>query len=351
MQERLQLIILNVTDFETSIKSARLAWITRFFREESYPSKAYLLYLLKDFGGDFFLYCNYNINDYNICSDFYKEMLLWWSDLRAKYDTSSSYKFVIWNNHEVRVNDKPIYYPNYIKANIIFSSDLRFDISNTVSFTLAKENGLHDSNFLTWTGVRCAIPRDLRVCPVNGNRIRTLQFQIGDKIFNPALSKCKDFYALLIADKATQSRGFTKLKSKFCLDDEDVRKAFSLIKSTIFETFVQCFQFKILNDITFTNFLLAKIGLIPSDLCTFCNSFPETIDHLFFECFYSSKFWEQFESYWSLLSLEQREINLKTVLIGVIDTKCDLLNYLIVLGKLHLWNCRRNNILPFCPVF
>ena len=52
---------------------------------------------------------------------------------------------------------------------------------------------------------------------------------------------------------------------------------------------------------TFTNFLLAKIGLIPSDLCTFCNSFPETIDHLFFECFYSSKFWEQFESYFNLL--------------------------------------------------
>ena len=30
----------NVTDFETSIKSARLAWITRFFREKSYPWKA-----------------------------------------------------------------------------------------------------------------------------------------------------------------------------------------------------------------------------------------------------------------------------------------------------------------------
>ena len=100
------------------------------------------------------------------------------------------------------------------------------DISNTLSFTLAKENGLHDSNFLTWTGVRCAIPRDLRARAVNRNRIRTLQFQIGDKLFNPVLSKCKDFYALLIADKATQSRGFTKLKSKFCLDDEDVRSLF-----------------------------------------------------------------------------------------------------------------------------
>ena len=56
-------------------------------------------------------------------------------------------------------------------------------------------------------------------------------------------------------------------------------------------------------------------------------------------------------TYWSLLSSEQREINLKTVLIGVIDIKCDLLNYLIVLGKLHLWNCRRKNILPVLPSF
>ena len=79
-------------------------------------------------------------------------------------------------NHEVRVNVKPI----YIEANVIFLSDLRFDISNTLSFT--KENGLCDSNFLMWTGVRCTVPRDLRASAVNRSRIRTLQFQIGDKI-------------------------------------------------------------------------------------------------------------------------------------------------------------------------
>lgn len=131
----------------------------------------------------------------------------------------------------------------------------------------------------------------------------------------------------------------------------ETKKAFSLIRSCICETYVQCFQFKILNDILFTNSRLAKIGLIQSDLCTFCNTSAETIDHLFFYCVHSHAFWEEFESYWIAIAKEQRKLELKTILIGVTDTNCSLFNYLIVLGKLHLWNCRRNNSLPFFPSY
>ena len=77
----------------------------------------------------------------------------------------------------------------------------------------------------------------------------------------------------------------------FCL-------SFSLIRTCICETYVQCFQFKILNDILFTNSPLSKIGLIERDLCTFCNIDVETVDHLFFYCVYSRVFWDEFESYW-----------------------------------------------------
>ena len=105
-----------------------------------------------------------------------------------------------------------------------------------------------------------------------------------------------------------------KLKSKFSIDDVETRIAFPLIRSGTCETFVQFSQFKILNDILFTNSRLAKIGLIQSDLCTFCKTSRETIDHLFFHCVHS--FWEEF--------------GLKTVLIGVTDTKYHLFNYLIV---------------------
>ena len=30
-----------------------------------------------------------------------------------------------------------------------------------------------------------------------------------------------------------------------------------------------------------------------SELCTFCNIYPETLNHLFWECEYTSKLWEE----------------------------------------------------------
>ena len=72
----------------------------------------------------------------------------------------------------------------------------------------------------------------------------------------------------------------------------------------------------------------------------------ETIDHLFFYYVYSRVFWEEFGSYWFAIAKAQRKLELRTILLGVTDTKCHLFNYLIVLGKLHLWNCRRNKSLP-----
>ena len=344
---------LKLTDLTTPIMSLRITWIGRFLSDNFYPWKAYLLHLLKPFGGKFFLHCDFNIDDYNIFPIFYKEMLHWWSDFRSRFDPVSPHETIIWNNHKIRVNGKPIFYNNYNSANIVLLSDLKYDLNNTESFNLAKRNGLKDSNFLTWTGVRCAVPSHLRIRSheVNKDHVRSLQFKIGDKIFDPAFCKSKDFYGLLISCKSTESRGFTKLKSKFSIDDVETKKAFSLIRTCICETYVQCFQFKILNDILFTNSRLAKIGLIQSDLCTFCNIGVETVDHLFFYCVYSRVFWDEFESYWFAIAKEQRKLELKTILLGVTDTKCPMFNYLIVLGKLHLWNCRRNKRLPLFPSY
>ena len=98
------------------------------------------------------------------------------------------------------------------------------------------------------------------------------------------------------------------MKSKFSIDDDEAKKAFSLIKPCISETYVHCLQFKILNDILFTNSHLAKIGLVQIDLCSFCNTCLETIDDLLFYCAYSRAFWEEFDSYWIAIAKEQRKL-------------------------------------------
>ena len=73
-------------------------------------------------------------------------MLHWWSDFCSRFDLVSPRETTIWNNHNIEVNGKPIFEIDCNSANTVLLSDLRFDLSNTESFNLAKQNGLKDLN-------------------------------------------------------------------------------------------------------------------------------------------------------------------------------------------------------------
>ena len=123
------------------------------------------------------------------------------------------------------------------------------------------------------------------------------------------------------------------------------------MKSIISEAFIRSFQFKILNDILYTNSCLAKIGYAANDTCSLCGVEPETVHHLFYECPKTSHFWKGFENYWFLLSGNQVELKLQDVMIGKTEVASDLLNYFVILGKLHMWNSRKNSIQPRLGLF
>ena len=299
----------------------------------------------------FFFHCNYNINDYHINSTFYLEMLQWWSEFRSNFSTDSKASdSIIWNNCNIKIDGKPICYHNYMNAGVIFINDLMYSRNNVESFNIVKDKGLIGSNYLTWSAVRCAVPKYLRNLTVERNVLNTLQLKCGDKDFDPLESKSKNFYAYLIKEKAKHSRGFVKLMSAFNLSEEETRKAFVLAKSVAVETFVQCFQFKILNDILFLNTRLAKIGRIQSDLCSFCQTSPETLEHFFYRCSFSTEFWNKFENFWLTVAGKQIKLDYINIILGILDQRSNLLNYFIVLGKLYLWNCRKNKQVPlFLP--
>ena len=112
------------------------------------------------------------------------------------------------------------------------------------------------------------------------------------------------------------------------------------------EAYVKAFQYKVLNLILYTNTKLYKIGYTSDDKCSFCESEPETLLHLFFNCVYSKLFWKDFEFYFYSLSQEFVHLSLQDVLIGIITSECPLLNYFLLIAKLYIWDCRRSQILP-----
>ena len=61
-------------------------------------------------------------------------------------------------------------------------------------------------------------------------------------------------------------------------------------------------------------------------------------------------FWNVFTLWWFDLGGEYLTLSLKDIMVGLFQRK-DLLNYLIILGKLTIWGCRKNNTSPIFSLF
>ena len=67
--------------------------------------------------------------------------------------------------------------------------------------------------------------------------------------------------------------------------------------------------------------------------------------HLFFECSHVQIFWKTFSSWWFELVKENITMTLKDIILGLLN-RTDVINYLIILGKLCIWECRKAGIHP-----
>ena len=177
--------------------------------------KLYLDYLLSKQGGLFILKCNYDVNQMNIPLTFYYELLSWWSDLRESADPDRGYKFILWNNNEILIGDKTVFYRHYFNNGVIFIKDLLFDKTNTESFSEMEKQGLTNTNFLVWTGLRQSVPPNLR-----GN-IPDFEEDIDIQNY-----KCRNYYCHLIKLKYERPRKWDKLGQEFDLREDQISEAY-----------------------------------------------------------------------------------------------------------------------------
>ena len=63
-----------------------------------------------------------------------KLILLFTDDLRFAFSTKPSITHnIIWNNKDIKIDNNPIYYSNYIKAGILLINHLQFSKNNIES--------------------------------------------------------------------------------------------------------------------------------------------------------------------------------------------------------------------------
>ena len=235
------------------------------------------------------------------------------------------------------------------QQDVIFVNDLLFELDTTNFFTIVS-NEISKINDLIWAGLRHFVPKHLK----NSNCLRSeisLILTIDNKEFDILEKKSKDYYMLIKRIIAQCPKNSKHLCQDFILAQDQLKKVFPLPHEVTFEPYLKVFQYKVLNSILFTNKKLSKIGYIQDDKCSLCKTDSESLYHILFECRHTEQFWKKFQYYYYTLTREFVCLTLQDVITGILYTNCPLLNYLILIAKLYLWGCRRNQTLPVITAF
>ena len=194
------------------IKSLCLAWLKIIFGDNSGAWKNYLEYLLKETGGLVLFNCNYNVKDLTISSQFYMELLKGWSEFRKEDAVETNWLYRIWNNQEIRINNKPVFSKRYFNYGIQTVRDLCFDFNNIDSYELIAKH-IQKTNFLEWAGLRQSVPLVLRNAYHNPDHTAlNPSFKIDCGLFDVTKKKSKYHYSLFVRKKACFPNNTRKLK-------------------------------------------------------------------------------------------------------------------------------------------
>ena len=152
---------LRMPHIKTLIDTQRIICLKKYIEDYDSPWKHFLSFFLKDYGGKFFLYCNFNSSDLsdNLPS-FYKECLNVWSKLTAKPAESREevLKQILWNNQFVRINDKPVFNRRLFSKGIVFISDILTNNGKLKPWPSFAATGLTLVDFFSLLGIFYSLP-------------------------------------------------------------------------------------------------------------------------------------------------------------------------------------------------
>jgi len=123
----------------------------------------------------------------------------------------------------------------------------------------------------------------------------------------------------------------------------EMKKALSI------DTTIREFQNKIVHRILATNHLLFKMKISDYDLCTFCFSNSETIEHIFWDCMDIKNLWFRINSDLNLKEILGIEFDKLTILLGYTgdhDICKKSFNIFIVSVKYYIYKCKLGEKFP-----
>ena len=155
---------LNFPCFRTVIKALRLCWIGRLLSNPRDTWTAIPNFHFEKHGGLLFLLnCNYSVEklDKKIPL-FYKELLEYFQELRSNCEDPLQREFILWNNKDINVENKSVFWKFWRDKNVLFVQDLLNNQGNYLSPQEFSNKYNIKVNFLQYYQILTAIPASLK---------------------------------------------------------------------------------------------------------------------------------------------------------------------------------------------
>ena len=284
---------IRMVDIDIMFKALKLAWIPRLLTSGNQNWKTVPDYYLRKFGGlNFLLRCNYDAKYIKSIPLFYRNILVYFSELKTLYSFDQAQNIILFNNKEILVDSKTFFIREWFKKGILSIQDLLHNTGQPMTYQEFTNKYSCKTNFLQYYQVISAIPKHLlakakSTKPINKELYsdNNLSLQLNESI-TLYLNKIKtsDFYTLLCTKIHTTGHSGPQRWSKdLSLDEDKWEKIFTSLKTVCRETKLKEFQYKLIHRIVVTKKELYRYRIKEDDECIYCGE-KDSINHTFRDC-------------------------------------------------------------------
>ena len=254
-------------------------------------------------------------------------MLSWF---RESFPPNEIAKYVLWNNKNIVINGKSLFWKNFFENNITMISQMLKQNNQLMNLNDLRDIYDIQINFLKYHGLFSIIIKHFKE-HVKHTFIHTdLHVSKHLSIIDTKNAKSKIFYTEIIKDKV-QSPTCIQFWKSFSVSEKTLYSSMRFIRNATKESKLIAFQHKVIHNYVAHNVNMKKWSMKDSENCRYCNE-KETLLHMLANCPETVKIQKRI-----LRVLRTNCITVNEFTFGSND-KAETLIFLV--AKLLLWSTR-----------
>lgn len=333
---------LKMVDIELFNTALKLTWIRKFFtKPDAWMEPLNSITLEHPFIWQLGSKCNINTGN-----PFWDDVLKAWSNFRTKTSVVSIDDILnepLWYNPKCKTEE--LYIQNWHKKGVRSIRDLVNEEGQVLKFQEFKHKYDVKGTILDYERIMRSVPRQW-LTRLAGHSV---------SMYNPRIEKA--LKTLLACSKGTrllynvlnvrditvpsQERWNATIEQyNINLSPEDWKEIYKEPWKCIKDTSLLSLQYKINHGFLVTNRMLLHMDKRDDDLCSFCQTERETIQHLFVECPRTKAFWNDLETWMTRQLKLTIHLSALDVLFGKRGPGYTLINMLLLVAKQYIYKTR-----------